>query len=91
MEVAAPSDGLFGMEVFNGGTDPFRNGLARTFAGHYGLAMTSGSDIHDLTRLAMGGIETEKRIRTPEDLVSVLRCGTYSLIENPEPASPTKG
>lgn len=91
MEVAAPPDGLFGMEVFNAGTDSFRNEMARTFAAHYGLAMTSGSDIHDLTRLAMGGIETQTRIRTPEDLIQVLRSGAYRLIENPEPVSPRKG
>ena len=85
MEVADPR-GLFGMEVFNGGTDSFRNDMARRYAEHYGLAMTSGSDIHDLTRLAMGGIETEKRIRTPEDLIRVLRSGSYRLIQHPEPA-----
>lgn len=73
--------GIFGMEVFNGGTSKFRNGIARQFAQHYGLAMTSGSDIHDPSRLAKGGIMTERRIKTPEDLVSVLRSGEYSLIE----------
>ena len=82
MIVATPPAGLFGMEVFNGGTDPFRNHLARQFANHYNLAMTSGSDIHSKARLAKGGIQTPHRIRTPEDLVSVLRSGEYSLIEN---------
>ena len=84
MAVADPR-GLFGMEVYNGGTDAFRNALARQYARHYGLAMTSGSDIHDMSRLAKGGILTPRRIQTPEDLVSVLRSGEYSLIEN-EPA-----
>jgi hypothetical protein len=32
--------------------------------------------------LAKGGIQTTHRIRTPEDLVSVLRSGEYRLIEN---------
>ena len=73
--------GLFGLEVYNGGTDDFRNGLARLTAEHYGLAMTSGSDIHDRSRLAKGGIMTERRIRTPEDLTAVLREGAYTLIE----------
>lgn len=80
MAVATPT-GLFGMEVFNGGTDAFRNELARQFAEHYGLAMTSGSDVHDLSRLAKGGILTETKLTAPEDLVSVLRQGAYSLIE----------
>jgi hypothetical protein len=44
--------------------------------------MTSGSDIHDMTRLATGGICTPHRIRTPEDLVAVLRSGEYTRIEN---------
>lgn len=81
MAVADPR-GLFGIEVYNGGTEPFRNDLARQFAEHYGLAMTSGSDIHDMSRLAKGGIISERRIRTPEELVSVLRSGAYQLIQN---------
>jgi len=81
MVVLTPADGLFGMEVFNGGTERFRNGLARQFAEYYNLPMTSGSDIHDMTRLAKGGIETQHEIKTPEDLVKVLRSGEYTLIE----------
>ena len=73
---------LFGIEVFNGGTERFRNDLARQFAEYYDLAKTSGSDIHDPRRLAKGGILTEKQIRTPEDLRHVLRNGDFSLIEN---------
>ena len=76
--------GLFGMEVFNGGTSPFRNELARQFAQHYGLTQTSGSDIHDMSRLAKGGIRTEHKIKTPEDLIAVLRSNAYTLIENPD-------
>ena len=74
--------GLFVMEVYNGGTEKFRNEMAREFACHYDLAMTSGSDIHGMNRLAKGGIMTEHRIQTPEELISVLRRGEYSLIEN---------
>ena len=79
MAVATP-DGLFGIEAYNGGTDEFRNRLAEQFAKLYGLAITSGSDVHSMKRLAKGGIMTERRIQTPEDLVSVLRSGEYSLI-----------
>ena len=81
MVVANPA-GLFGIEAFNGGTEKFRNSMARQFAEHYSMPMTSGSDIHDMTRLAKGGIETEHEIKTPEDLVKVLRSGEYKLIEN---------
>ena len=80
MVVQTPK-GLFGIEVYNGGTQPFRNDLARQFARHYGVAMTSGSDIHGINRLAKGGIMTPRRIQTPEDLIGVLRSGDYSLIE----------
>ena len=48
---------------------------------HYGLGVTSGSDIHGMDKLAKGGIVTEKRITTPKELVSVLRSGEYELIE----------
>ena len=85
MAVATPT-GLFGIEVYNGGTEPFRNDLARQYAAHYGLAMTSGSDIHGLDRLAKGGIQTEQRITTPEDLAAVLRSGNYTLIDWNEPS-----
>lgn len=44
------------------------------------MPMTSGSDIRRVNRLAKGGIMTERRIRTPEDLSAVLRSGEYSLI-----------
>ena len=81
MVVETPAEGLFGMEVYNGGTERFRNEIARKYAEHFRLPMTSGSDIHDMTRFAKGGIETEHRIRTPEDLVRVLRSGEYTLIE----------
>lgn len=73
--------GLFGLEVFNAGTPRFRNELAEMYAAHYGLAMTSGSDVHGEARLGKGGIMTETRIRTPEDLIAVLRSGDYALIE----------
>ena len=32
-------------------------------------------------RLEKGGIMTETRIRTPEDLIAVLRSGDYALIK----------
>ena len=79
MTVMSPT-ALFGIEVHNGGTDPFRNQMARMYAEHYGKAMTSGSDIHHIKALASGGIETARDITCARDLVDVLRCGDYSLI-----------
>lgn len=81
MTVCNPEN-LFGIEVHNGGTEPFRNQMARIYAEHYGKAMTSGSDIHGIGALAKGGICTDHNIQTAEDLVKVLRGGEYSLICN---------
>lgn len=82
MVVENPVSGLFGIEVFNGGTERFRNEIAKQYACHFGIPMTSSSDTHELERLARGGIMTEHKIKTPEELVSVLRSGEYTLIEN---------
>ena len=72
---------FFGIEVHNGGTEPFRNALARTWAEHFGKAMTSGSDCHGPGGVAQGGIITDTPIRTPAELTNVLRHGKYQLIE----------
>lgn len=71
---------LFGIEVFNGGTEPFRNEMAEIFAKHYEKAMTSGSDCHSRHAVAKGGIITEQKICSSADLVNILRSGKYSLI-----------
>ena len=75
-------DILFGIEVFNGGTEQYRNRMARDFAKHYGKAMLSGSDFHGSTALGRGGIVTERKITTSGELALVLKSGEYSLIEN---------
>ena len=73
---------LFGIEVYNGCTDKFRNQMARIYAEHYRKAVTSGSDFHSEPRLGKGGIITKQKIITQKDLTNVLRSGDYSLIEN---------
>jgi predicted metal-dependent phosphoesterase TrpH len=72
---------LFGIEIYNGGTDAYRNHLAEDLALHYGKVMTSGSDFHHASHLARGGIMTQSKIETPADLVSVLKKGAYSVIK----------
>ena len=37
---------LFGIEVYNGLTEPYRNAMAEDYARHFGKAMTAGSDCH---------------------------------------------
>lgn len=80
MTVRDPSR-FFGIEIHNGGTDAFRNQLAKVWAEHYGKAMTSGSDCHGPWAVGKGGIITENPIYTPTDLVQVLRGGNYQLIQ----------
>lgn len=80
MTVRDPSR-FFGIEVHNGGTDAFRNQLAKVWAEHYGKAMTSGSDCHGPWAVGKGGIITENPIYTPTDLVQVLRGRNYQLIQ----------
>lgn len=80
--VVADPEPLFGLEGFNGGNQPIRNEMAKMFAAHYQKPVTSGSDFHGKNRFATGGIRTEVEIRTPADLIRVLRSGEYELIEN---------
>ena len=79
MTVTDPTP-IFGIEVYNGGTDDFRNQMARIYAEHYGKVMTSGSDVHSVEAAARGGIVTERKIITARDLTDVLKCGEYKLI-----------
>ena len=80
MTVCNPSP-LFGIEVYNGGTESFRNEMAKIFAKHYEKAMTSGSDVHCEKHIARGGIISVVKINTSKELADVLRSGKYSLIE----------
>ena len=79
MTVADPTP-LFGIEVHNGGTEPFRNEMARIFAEHYNKPMLSGSDFHRASHLARGGILCDRTIKTPKDLSDLLRSGEYTLL-----------
>ena len=70
---------LFGIEAYNGLTEPYRHAMAEDYARHFGKAMTSGSDCHHRDHACKGGIETDRAIRTPRDLTDVLRSGEYTL------------
>ena len=79
MTVMDPAQ-VFGIEAYNGGTDPIRNQMAARFAAEFGKPVTSGSDCHHLDYTCRGGIQTERRIRSPKDLTDVLRSGAYTLL-----------
>ena len=73
---------LDGVEVFNGHPrHDSRNPLALEFAAaHPHLIRTSGSDYHRTQDLATGGIETDRDIRTPADLVKCLKDNAFTRI-----------
>ncbi len=75
---------LFGFEGYNAGTEMFRNEIAKLYARHYGNRLTSGSDVHAHRAVARGGIATAHEIRSPQDLVALLKSGDYYLIEDGE-------
>ena len=78
----APAEDLDGVEVFNGHPrHDSRNPLAMEFAiAHPHLIRTSGSDYHRTQDLATGGIETDRDIRTPADLVKCLKDNAFTRI-----------
>lgn len=81
MTVCSPNN-IFGIEGYNGCTEKIRNEMAKMFASHYNKAITSGSDFHEISMLAKGGIETRKKLNSQIDLVNVLKSGDYIIIEN---------
>lgn len=74
---------LHGCEVFNG-KDKGRpaNEKAKKWARDNRFSVvTSGGDFHDKNNTNPGGIITEEPIKTNEDLLRILRSGSYRLIE----------
>lgn len=73
---------LDGVEVFNGKyKDPEENEKSLLWAKEKNLSiMTSGSDYHHPDSKINGGIETDEKIKTNEDLLRILRSGKFRLI-----------
>lgn len=72
---------LFGVEVYNGGTDKLRNEMANIWADLYGLKKISGSDYHVPEHLAKGGVSFYNRVETINELVTELKNERYTLIK----------
>ena len=74
---------LNGVEVFNGKTkNPVENEKSLMWAKREDLSIfTSGSDYHHPNSKISGGIETEEKIKTNNDLLRILRSGEYTLIK----------
>lgn len=76
-----PPDQIHGIEVFNGhaGHDS-RNNLALEWCRRYGKIPTSGSDFHADTSYVSGGIITNDKILSMQQLTELLRGGKgYTL------------
>lgn len=73
-----------GYEVYNGHPDQSsHNDAAKLLAAHYpNKHKTSGTDHHDSDHFPAGGILTENEIRCSDELLSVIRSGDYTLIED---------
>lgn len=61
--------------------DPEAEEKTRRIARENGLLMTSGSDAHHPHDIALGGIGTEKPIRTAADYIEALRRGDAQLFD----------
>lgn len=81
MTVTRP-DCLFGIEVYNGNPrHDSRNDIAKAWADKFSLHKIGGSDFHQVEDIAIGGIETDRRVKTIDDLIQVLKADDYTLIE----------
>ena len=71
---------LDGVEVFNGhmGHDS-RNPIADAWAKKFGLLETAGTDFHHPHQNGVAGILTDEPIETWEQLLAVLKSGSYTL------------
>lgn len=72
-----------GVEVFNGKNTPDKNEKAIKWAEQENFSIkTSGSDCHNDSNFALGGIITEEPIRNNDDLIRILKSGKYKLISS---------
>ena len=61
------------VEVMNGTHPDFVNDNAKRYAEAYGLLQTAGSDCHSENIKVFGGVETDFKCETVEDLVAAIR------------------
>lgn len=82
MQIINPTS-IDGVEVYNGHTGhSSRNFIAEAWANEYNLIKTSGTDLHYEYVPATGGIETDKKITSIEQLVSTVKSGKYNLLKS---------
>ena len=79
-----PLEYIDGIEIYNGGNSREEmNDKAVEFANeHPSLIKTSSADAHTPDRVAIGGIKTRVRIKTPAELAKILKNGDFEPILN---------
>ncbi len=82
-----PADAKYldGVEIYNGKASDEENANASKWADEINTAVKlSGSDCHRLSGVGKGGIATDTPIRSNEDLIRILKSGSFKLIKNGE-------
>lgn len=80
MLIQHPSS-FFGIEVKNGNPrHDSRNDVASLWAEKFGLHKIAGSDCHQTEDVAVTGIETDRTVKTMDDLLAVLRDDDYTIL-----------
>lgn len=74
-------DYIDGVEIYNGYTSRERNLRAEKWAHDTNKLISSGSDFHDEKDVARGGIITDEKISSNDDLLRVLKTQNFSIIE----------
>ncbi len=71
-----------GAEIYNSHNSDSENQRALNYVAENSLIPTSGGDIHDAAdrNIGLAGIETEKKIKSSDELISVLRAGNYRVL-----------
>jgi hypothetical protein len=77
---------LHGIEIGNyNQRHDSRNDVAELWAEKYGLKTVTGSDFHEYEDLAHGGIYTDEPVTSNEQLLRILKTGSYTLKTAPNP------
>ena len=80
---------IHGIEVYNGGNTPDQNDLALVYAKTYNFAMTSGSDIHNISfaleeksegTMAVGGMEFNTPLTSIDDYIERIKAHQGTII-----------
>ncbi|MCK9548845.1 MAG: PHP domain-containing protein [Sphaerochaeta sp.] len=80
---------VHGVEVVNGGNDVAFDQRARRYAEHYGLLMTSGTDIHDASKVGPNtrGMAFDYPLSSIEEFIEAVKANQhYTLLASTEHA-----